>query len=115
MNSSPATFDGLAVPRSTQLGLRNELLHAAIREGRLTKVGEDLVYLPDQLEELTRRLAELPTEFTVANFRDAMGISRRHAVPLLEWLDSAGWTSRRGDVRTLRRSPASGPGGAPPQ
>jgi selenocysteine-specific elongation factor len=107
--------DGLAVPRSTQLGLRNELMHAAIREGRLTRVGEDLVYLPDQLDEMTKRLADLPMEFTVANFRDAMGISRRHAVPLLEWLDGTGWTSRRGDVRTLRRSPSPGPDGAPPR
>jgi selenocysteine-specific elongation factor len=107
--------DGLAVPRAAQLGLRRELMHAAIREGRLTKVGEDLVYLPEQLDQLTRRLAELPTEFTVANFRDAMGITRRHAVPLLEWLDGAGWTTRRGDVRTLRRSPSPGPDDAPPQ
>jgi selenocysteine-specific elongation factor len=104
---------GLAVPRATQLGLRSELMHAAIREGRLAKVADDLVYLPDQLEELTIRLAALPAEFTVADFRDEMGISRRHAVPLLEWLDGTGWTSRRGDVRTLRRSPSPGPGDAP--
>ncbi len=104
---------GLAVPRATQLGLRSELMHAAIREGRLTRVADDLVYLPDQLAELTTRLAALPAEFTVADFRDEMGISRRHAVPLLEWLDGTGWTSRRGDVRTLRRSPSPGPGGAP--
>ena len=106
---------GLAVPRSTQLGLRNELLHAAIREGRLTRIADDLVYLPDQLDDLLTRLTELPPEFTVANFRDVMGISRRHAVPLLEWLDGAGWTLRTGDVRTLRRSPEKGPGGAPPR
>lgn len=104
---------GLAVPRASQLGLRGELMHAAIREGRLTRIGEDLVYLPGQLAEMTQRLAALPAEFTVAEFRDAMGISRRHAVPLLEWLDGTGWTSRRGDVRTLRRSPSPGPGDAP--
>jgi selenocysteine-specific elongation factor len=107
--------NGLAVPRSAQLGLRSELLHAAIREGRLTRVGEDLVYLPDQLDEMTGRLTDLPAEFTVANFRDAMGVSRRHAVPLLEWLDGAGWTSRHGDVRTLRRPRRPGPDGVPPR
>jgi len=96
---------GLAAPRSGQLGLRSELLHAAIREGRLTRIADDLVYLPEQIEEMLSRLAALPTEFAVADFRDEMGISRRQAVPLLEWLDGQGWTSRRGDVRTLRRSP----------
>ncbi len=94
---------GLAVPRANQLGLRDELLHAAIREGRLTKITNDLCYLPEQLEAMTARLDELPNEFTVADFRDLMEISRRQAVPLLEWLDGGGWTSRRGDIRSLRR------------
>lgn len=96
---------GLAAPRSSQLGLRAELLHAAMREGRLTKIADDLAYLPEQLEELTARLGTLPDEFTVADFRDTMEISRRQAVPLLEWLDANGWTSRRGDLRTLRAPP----------
>lgn len=96
---------GLAAPRAKDLGLRPELMHAAVRTGRLTRIAEDLVYLPEQLTEIVERLGELPAEFTVAEFRDQMGISRRQAVPLLEWLDNEGWTSRRGDVRTLRRSP----------
>ena len=46
------------------------------------------------------RLAE---GFTVADFRDAFGLTRRQAVPLLEWLDGAGWTTRRGDGRVVRK------------
>ncbi len=95
---------GLAAPRSGQLGLRPELLHAAVRHGRLTKVADDLVYLPSQLDEIVARLGNLPEGFSVAEFRDEMEISRRQAVPLLEWLDAGGITSRRGDHRTLRRS-----------
>ena len=41
-------------------------------------------------------------EFTVADFRDRFGISRKYAVPLLEWLDRAGITRRDGDVRVVR-------------
>jgi selenocysteine-specific elongation factor len=55
------------------------------------------------------RLADLPDGFTVAQFRDATGITRRHAVPLLEWLDTEGVTRREGDGRALRRSPPAGP------
>jgi len=100
------TQSGLAAPRSSQLGLRTELLHAAIRDGRLKRVAEDLVYLPEQLEAMIGKLASLPSEFTVADFRDTMEISRRQAVPLLEWLDAERVTTRRGDVRSLRRSPS---------
>ncbi len=66
------------------------------------RIAEDLVYLPETIDEMKRRLGHLPDEFTVADFRDAMGISRRQAVPLLEWLDASGVTVRRGDQRTLK-------------
>ena len=41
-------------------------------------------------------------EFTVADFRDRLEVTRRQAVPLLEWLDRRGITRRRGDLRKLR-------------
>jgi selenocysteine-specific elongation factor len=39
----------------------------------------------------------------VAAVRDLLGVTRRHAVPLLEWLDAAGITRRVGDGRVLGR------------
>ncbi len=106
---------GLAVPRASGLGLDEETFHMLLRTGRLVRVGEDLVYLPAQLEEITAGLDALPDGFTVAEFRDAYGMTRRHAVPLLEWLDREGWTSRRGDVRTVRRRPSPAPDDARPR
>ncbi|MDJ0497315.1 MAG: selenocysteine-specific translation elongation factor [Acidimicrobiia bacterium] len=93
--------EGLAVPRASQLGIEAELLHALLRAEELQKVGDDLVYLPEQLTEIESRLSQLPDEFTVAEFRDLMGVTRRQAVPLLEWLDSRGVTVRRGDIRVV--------------
>ena len=40
-----------------------------------------------------------PNGFTLAHFRDALGITRKHAVPLATELDSRGITRRRDDVR----------------
>ena len=40
--------------------------------------------------------------FTVAEFRDHSGLSRKYVVPILEWADREGLTIRRGDVRHLR-------------
>jgi selenocysteine-specific elongation factor len=37
--------------------------------------------------------------FTVGEFREAAGITRKHAVPLLAELDARGITRRRGDLR----------------
>ena len=107
--------DGLAVRRASQLELDAETFHALLRTGRLTRVGDDLVYLPEQIEAITQALDTLEDGFTVAAFRDALGLSRRQAVPLLEWLDAQGWTSRRGDVRVVRRRRGRESSDAPPQ
>jgi selenocysteine-specific elongation factor len=102
-----ALAEGLAVPRAGQLGLDQELLHALARSGQVVRIDDDLYYLPEQIEQVTGVLATLESEFTVAQFRDALAVSRRHAIPLLEWLDAQSWTVRRGDVRSVR-TPSEG-------
>jgi selenocysteine-specific elongation factor len=44
-------------------------------------------------------LAAEPSGFTMAEFRDACGTTRKHALPLANELDARGITRRRGDVR----------------
>jgi selenocysteine-specific elongation factor len=107
--------EGPAVPRATQLGLDQELLHALIRSGELVQIAPDLVYLPEQIDDILEQLETLADGFTVADFRDALGVARRQAVPLLEWLDATGKTSRRGDVRTVRKPSGPGASDAPPR
>jgi selenocysteine-specific elongation factor len=41
-----------------------------------------------------------PGGFTMSQLREALGITRKHAVPLATCLDKRGWTRRSGDVRT---------------
>ena len=93
--------DGPMVPRLKELDIDPELLHALLREGRLIRISDDLVYIPGQLEGLMERLAELPSRFTVAAFRDTTGLTRKYAVPLLEWMDRFGATVRFGDERSV--------------
>jgi selenocysteine-specific elongation factor len=50
-------------------------------------------------ELAARLLAERPEGFSVSEFRDAAGVTRKHAVPLVSELDARGITRRRGDVR----------------
>ena len=43
-------------------------------------------------------------EIAAATFRDLLGISRKTAIPLLEYFDRTGLTLRIGDVRKLRKT-----------
>jgi selenocysteine-specific elongation factor len=44
------------------------------------------------------------TGITVSAFREALGTSRKFAVPLLGWFDQRGITRREGDLRYPRSS-----------
>jgi selenocysteine-specific elongation factor len=94
--------ESLAVPDADTLDLGEELIHLLIREAALVRVSDDLVYRPEQIEEIKRMLGEMTEPFTVARFRDHTGLSRKYVVPILEWADREGLTIRRGDVRHLR-------------
>jgi selenocysteine-specific elongation factor len=50
-------------------------------------------------EEAARLLAASPEGFTVSQFRDATGASRKYALPLVAELDARAVTRRRGDLR----------------
>ncbi len=93
---------GLAVPTVAELGLHPELLHAIVRSERVVLVNETLAYLPEQIEAIEGMLRQIEGEFTVAQARDALGLSRKYVVPLLEWFDGRGITKRSGDLRTFR-------------
>ncbi len=93
---------GLAVPAIPELGIDPELLHAVARSGRVVLIDETLAYLPDQIEQIEEVLRQMDGPFTVAQARDALGLSRKYVVPLLEWLDRRGFTKREGDLRTVR-------------
>jgi len=92
----------LAVPRESDLGIDAELIALKIRSGDLVRVAPGLLYLPDQIAQLEAIMRAFDGEFTVADFRDAADLSRKYAVPFLEWSDREGLTVRRGDIRRSR-------------
>ena len=68
---------------------------------------------------LTRLLESAPDGFTVSEAREALGTSRKYALPLLGHLDTTGITRRHGDrrvagsvlLRQSDRAPATGAAG----
>lgn len=84
-------------------GATRETLDATIRAGKLVRIAPDLVLTTGFVEravELVRRAGSAGV--TVSAVREALGTSRKYAVPLLEHLDATGVTRREGDLRFPR-------------
>jgi len=85
------------------VGLGRRELAAAERAGRLLRLADDVVLLPTAIDTACTLLAGLGRPFTVSQARQALGTTRRVAVPLLEYLDSHGRTHRIDDgLREVR-------------
>lgn len=80
-------------------------LQILIDEGLLLRLKDNIIYHQHALTEAENRLREhlsLNSDITAAEFRDLLGITRKHAIPLLEYFDTARITLRVGDKRVLR-------------
>jgi len=93
---------GLAPPPIRELGLDGELLRVLLRSGRLVRVSDDFVYLPEDATRMIEVMRSMGEPFSVSDFRQKAGISRKHAVPFLEYTDRESVTMRSGDLRTVR-------------
>jgi selenocysteine-specific elongation factor len=98
-----APFMAPEAGRLRELGLDGRAIGAAARAGLLLRVTEQIVLAPGAAAEAARALAVLPQPFTAAEARQALGTTRRVAIPLLEYLDRAGITQRLPDDRRRLR------------
>ena len=84
-----------------------DLLAILESQRKVVKVTTDLyIGMPSLEEARTALIAQLTSqgEISAAIFRDVLGISRKTAIPLLEYFDRIGLTLRVGDVRKLRKA-----------
>ncbi|HZR07123.1 MAG TPA: selenocysteine-specific translation elongation factor [Myxococcales bacterium] len=82
------------------------LLKALAGAGRVSKVSEDLWFGSAALLELRRRvLAHLAEHGSIdaQSFKELTGLTRKFAIPLLEYFDREKLTLRIGDKRVLRK------------
>jgi selenocysteine-specific elongation factor len=89
--------DAFHAPEADELaamGLGARELAAAERAGRVLRLRDGVVLLPTAPALAMRKLARLDQPFTTSQARQALDTTRRIAVPLLEYLDSRGWTQR---------------------
>ncbi len=103
-----APFASPDADRLRKLGLDARSIAAAVRAGELMRISEQVVLAPGADVAAAAILAGLEQPFTAAEARQALDTTRRTAIPLLEYLDSAGITERLADDRRVLRA-ASGP------
>lgn len=84
----------------------SHLLRLLVEDGAVVKVTDDLYFGGGALAELTeriRRSAETSQDrsIDVARFKELAKVSRKYAIPLLEYFDREKVTVRRGDSRVI--------------
>jgi selenocysteine-specific elongation factor len=82
-----------------------DILNILAKGGELVKV-KDLFFSKRAIDDLHSRVLDFfkaRSEMTPLDFKELTGLSRKFAIPLLEYLDSQKVTIRVGDVRRLRK------------
>jgi selenocysteine-specific elongation factor len=103
---------GLKVPSLKEVlaGLKVDRVRAQkivtllLRDKILIKISEELVFHQSALMDLRQRIAALKNsapKIDVGRFKDMTGVSRKYAIPLLEYLDRERVTRRVGDERVI--------------
>ncbi len=103
---------GLKVPalKDVLAGLKidkaraQKIVTLLLREKVLIKISDDLVFHQAPLAELRQKLTAEKSrspKLDVSRFKDLTGVSRKYAIPLLEYLDRERVTRRVGDARII--------------
>lgn len=79
------------------------LVTLLLREKALIRMGDDDTFIhTDSLKDLATRLAsQRGKALDVATFKTLTGLTRKHAIPLLELLDRERITRKQGDIRVV--------------
>ena len=104
---------GLAAPGAEEVLARvaiekpraRKILQILLREKALVKVTEDLIVHPRAIAKLRELLQKHRREhggrLTIVAFKELTGVTRKYAIPLLEYLDRERLTRRVGDERVI--------------
>jgi selenocysteine-specific elongation factor len=80
-----------------------EIVRVGLTAGEFVRI-EEGIYVPARLlDETVVKVRELfkDKRFSASEFREALGTTRKYAIPLLEHLDAKNVTKRQGDLRVL--------------
>jgi selenocysteine-specific elongation factor len=100
----PPVLSEVAAKRKIDLPLLERIQRLLIQEGKLVRISEAMVFdrqSLDDLKSVIRQKKKKGDRVDVAFFKGLIGSTRKHAIPLLEWLDRERVTRRVGKDRIL--------------
>jgi selenocysteine-specific elongation factor len=102
---APPDVAGAAGAAGIAAAVADRVSKLMVRQKTLVKI-DALLFHAEALDRLKRDVVALKAQGTsakvdVAAFKDRYGISRKYAIPLLEWLDRERVTRRVGDARIV--------------
>jgi selenocysteine-specific elongation factor len=102
---APPTVRELAAVLAVRSDQLLPVLKFLVQRGELVAVTADLYYDCGAIREVKQRVKNVLGQgraATPSELRQALGVSRKYLIPLLEHLDEIGFTQRTGDGRVLR-------------
>jgi selenocysteine-specific elongation factor len=100
----PQTLDEVASDAKLDLKLLERIQRVLLKDGTLVQISEGMVFHRDslsRLKESVRSCKSTRERIDVAFFKEMAGVTRKHAIPLLEWLDRERVTQRSGNDRLI--------------
>jgi selenocysteine-specific elongation factor len=103
----PPDASGVAVEAGVAPALAEKMSALLLRQKRLARVDtlifhvDALASLKDELKALRAQVPDGRATIDVAGFKERYGVTRKFAIPLLEWLDRERVTKRAGETRTI--------------
>jgi selenocysteine-specific elongation factor len=101
----PPRVEDLFAKLNIGKGHDKALLQVLLDQGRAVRLKENVVFHRTNLAKAESLLVQFlrdHREITPIEFKDLLGISRKYAIPMLEYFDSQKITIRVGDKRVLR-------------
>ena len=100
----PRSLSETAAAAKRDSTLLERVQRVLLRDGTLVQVAEGMVFHHEVLQELKDKVRGFKAErdrIDVAFFKEMAGVTRKHAIPLLEWLDRQRVTKRSGNDRVI--------------
>ena len=100
----PKNLSEAATKGKQDLRLLDRVQRVLLKDGTLVQIADGMVFHRDVLEELKETIRGYKTKrdsIDVGFFKEMAGVTRKHAIPLLEWLDRERVTQRSGNARRI--------------
>ncbi len=81
-----------------------EVLNYLIQSGEVVELSDGILYRSEDFERTKRTVTDLIRKngsVEVKDIKNALGLTRKYTIPILEYLDRQGFTRREGDKRVL--------------